>query len=121
MRAEFNEEVKARRRGAAVTMQQPAPEPPAFVEFRGGRAYATLRGEGNPIARLHARSWAVGRAPSEAEIREAYTAAGFPAEQLDSAFRRKARWETLPEVAAVRFRRPVGSVLQQTELLLSLT
>ena len=94
-----------------------------FVTFSdAGVACATLRGGAdNPIAALHARTWAVGKAPAEAEVREAYLAAGFPAAQLDRAFRRKARWHQLPEVAAVRFRRPVGVVLQQTELLLALT
>lgn len=84
----------------------------------GGKGSATLAGHGNPIARLHARTWAVNKAPTEEEIREAYHAAGFPPDQLEKAFRRKARWATLPEVVAVRFPKPVGAVLRQTELLM---
>lgn len=83
-----------------------------------GRASATLTGEGNPIAELHARTWGRCIVPAEDDVRRAYLAAGFPADQLERLFRRRAKWRELPEVAAVRFPKPVGSILKQTELML---
>lgn len=91
----------------------------SFVTTVDGRSHATLKGPGNPIAALHARTWAVNKPPTDDEIRDAYTAAGFSRAQLERAFKRKEHWKTLPEVAAVRFPRPVGSILQQTELMLA--
>jgi hypothetical protein len=90
-----------------------------FVTVVDGRSHATLRGAGNPIAELHARTWAVGTSPTEAEVRAAYVAAGFSKIQLDRAYRRKERWHSLPEVAVVRFSKPIGTALQQSELLLN--
>jgi hypothetical protein len=90
----------------------------AAVEFdEYGTAHATLAGTAatNPIRKLHERTWARCVAPTEAELRDAYLAAGFPQAQLDRCLRRKARWAARPDYVTVRFSRPVGSVLQQSE------
>jgi hypothetical protein len=60
------------------------------------------------IRDLHARTWARCRTPTDAEVREAYLAAGFQAERLERALARKERWRSLPEVAIVRFDRRIG-------------
>jgi hypothetical protein len=100
-------------------MPQPPPQP-QFVTVVDGRSHATLRGGAdNPIAVLHARTWAVGVSPTEAEVRAAYEPLGFSKVQLDRAYRRKARWHALPEVAVVRFSKPIGAALQQSELMLN--
>lgn len=65
-------------------------------------------GAHGPLRDLHARTWARGVSPTDDELRTAYLAAGFPAGQLDRVLARKARWRTLPEVAVVRFARPIG-------------
>ena len=111
---------------ASSASTSPPPEDPAaasqFVTVVDGRCRATLRGgASNPVAALHARTWAVGQAPTEAQVREAYGAAGFSAVQLDRAYRRKARWHALPEVAVVRFSKAIGTALQQSELLLDVS
>lgn len=88
------------------------------VDEHSGRTRATLRGHANPVAALHARTWALGKAPTDDEIRSAYLAAGFPAAQLERAMRRKAKWRELPEVVLVRFPKHVGNL--GPELLLAL-
>lgn len=91
-----------------------------FVTVIDGRSHAIPRGgPANPIIALHNRTWAACVPPTEAEVREAYGAAGFSTVQLDRAFRRKARWHALPEVAVVRFSKAIGTALQQSELLLN--
>ena len=85
-----------------------------------GKAHATLHGgDANPVLALHRRTWACGVPPSHEAIMEAYLAAGFPRDQLDHAFRRKSKWEVLPEVATVRFPKAIGAILKQTELMLA--
>jgi hypothetical protein len=61
-----------------------------------------------PLRDLHERTWARGVSPTADELRETYLAIGFPADQLERALARKARWRSLPEVAFVRFARPIG-------------
>jgi hypothetical protein len=69
---------------------------------------------------LHAKTWALNKAPTEEQIREAYIAAGFSVAQLERAFKRKANWGALPDIVSVRFPKPVSSVLRQTEVLIPL-
>jgi hypothetical protein len=77
------------------------------VEHDGTTRVEAIAADG-PLRDLHARTWALGVAPADDELREAYLAVGFPAAQLDRALARKAKWRTLPEVAVVRFARPIG-------------
>ncbi len=78
------------------------------VRGPGGVAFVARMGREGPLHELHARTWARGTSPTDDELREVYAAIGFPAAQLERALARKARWHELPEVAVVRFSRPIG-------------